>query len=319
MLRRLRMEWLRELTMLSAHKKGHEKMRISEVRSCHVSRFDGVLLMGVVLCVGWSVLCGMGMKSQPMDREHLEQLAEPFPGIGLRDVPIQTREKGIRFEETDRYEDAIRQVMSVSVESLAAGATEFQMQRRGVWANSERAVQKFQVFSDLYFHPQAYQGKPLTLTGHLQRVVKLPPEEGSDLPVLYEAWLFPEDGQQNAVVVICRQIPPGVGLGDVTVDHVQVSGIFYRHYTYEGGDELRYAPMVLSPRIELYQNPDAVLTRDEQVKLLVAGISLLLMGGIVAYVVSSKKRPARGLFRKETLADRIDLSEIDRGPSTEET
>ena len=179
------------------------------------------------------------------------QQTQPFESIALRGLPIKTPDEGITFDEKDLYYQTILQIQELPEEDLKSAADRFETQRRAVWSQSDRSAQTFSPFADLYFHPEAYQGHPLTLHGHLQRLVRLPPDDNYPAsPALYEAWLFPDDAQQNPVVVICGQIPSNWPLGDVTIDHVQATGIFYRHYTYRGQDEKRYAPLLIAQRLE---------------------------------------------------------------------
>lgn len=180
----------------------------------------------------------------------IAQNAAPFESIALRGLAVKTPEEGITFEEKDLYYQTIQQILELPQQTLEEAAIAFREKRHAAWKASQKAGQTFSSFADLYFYPQANQGHALTLRGHLQRLIRLPPDESyPEVPPLYEAWLFPEGAQQNPTVVITGSVPDDWPLGDVTIDQVQVTGIFYRHYTYRGQGEKRYAPLIIAQRL----------------------------------------------------------------------
>ena len=124
-------------------------------------------------------------------------------------------------------------------------------------------VEEFPVFVDLYENvrrPEVYLGKPVTLRGHLRKLVEMPAGENPyGIQTLYEAWLFTSDSQQHPTVLVMTSVPPGLleevrrlkaANRPVLVNGVSGSGYFFKMYGYPASDAYRFAPLVLGGRLE---------------------------------------------------------------------
>ncbi len=173
--------------------------------------------------------------------------------------------RGIRASESDAYYHVLDHARRVAPEALQAAATRFLLSRRQQSVNPvvrRQPVEEFPVFVDLYNNvenPQVYLGQPVTLRGHVRRVVEMPAGENDfGIEVLYEVWLFTADGQQHPVVLIMTSVP-GELLEEVArlkatgrpvvVNGVSGSGYFFKMYGYPAADAYRFAPLVLGGQL----------------------------------------------------------------------
>ena len=116
----------------------------------------------------------------------------------------------------------------------------------------------FPTFADLHRNPEAYHGRLVTLRGHLRRLISSPAGENPHgLQQLHEAWLYVDGAQQNPVVVVCTELPPGIPTGsDILVDFVSATGYFFKRYGYEDrSGQPRFAPLILAQRLEWAPRP----------------------------------------------------------------
>ena len=160
--------------------------------------------------------------------------------------------RGIRASESDAYYRVLDHARRVEPGALQAAATRFLLSRRKQSVNPvvrRQPVEEFPVFVDLYNNvknPEVYLGQPVTLRGHVRRVVEMPAGANDfGIEMLYEVWLFTADSQQHPVVLIMTSVPgellkevgrlkadgrPVVGNG------VSGSGYFFKMYGYPAAD-----------------------------------------------------------------------------------
>ena len=110
---------------------------------------------------------------------------------------------------------------------------------------------KFPIFADVFVNPDRYLGKPVTMRGHVRRVMSYDADQDRFAsPKLHELWLYTDDSQQNPAVVICSELPPDFPTGDGVVQGITVTGYFFKLYRYAADDANRAAPMLLAHKIE---------------------------------------------------------------------
>ncbi|WP_166826345.1 hypothetical protein [Thalassoroseus pseudoceratinae] len=178
-----------------------------------------------------------------------------------------------------------------------------------VWEEMQSEIQKEQtedsepanrqrsdiLFVDLFKNPDLYRGKPVTLSGTLRSLAKWPNSNvnGFEIDSVYEARIFPEDGQSNPVIVNFLEKPTQIPISDDLNEPVQFTGYFFKMYGYaDQADVLRVAPLFLARKIE----PVPVVSAgsaDEWI-LIVGGGILLLIIGFVCYARFNDRR-----FQKE--------------------
>lgn len=230
------------------------------------SVFTKALAKSAVVAWGlWLVLCGgllgdgsawgaqlSGADPVPIEIDPTRQVASPESiRPWLDDVPLRTRRSGILPEESDLYYRTIAFTRDVNPLNLRNAAREFLQKRWENSAHKRLPLRDFPVYVDLYQHPEEYWGRPITMTGHIQRsVVYSAGENDYALDEICELWLYTDHSQTNPTVVITTQIPDGFPIGETTVDRVTVTGYFYRMYTYPARDAGRFAPLLIAQKIE---------------------------------------------------------------------
>jgi hypothetical protein len=174
--------------------------------------------------------------------------------------------RGIRAGESGAYYRVLDHARRVDPETLRRAAARFLASRQkasGSAAVRRLPAEEFPVFVDLYENvrrPEVYLGKPVTLRGHLRKLVEMPAGENPHgIRTLYEAWLFTSDSQQHPTVLVMTSVPPGLleevrrlkaANRPVLVNGVSGSGYFFKMYGYPAADAYRFAPLVLGGRLE---------------------------------------------------------------------
>jgi len=174
--------------------------------------------------------------------------------------------RGIRAGESAAYYRVLDHARRVDPETLRRAAARFLAARQkasGSAAVRRLPVEEFPVFVDLYENvrrPEVYLGKPVTLRGHLRKLVEMPAGENPyGIQTLYEAWLFTSDSQQHPTVLVMTSVPPELleevrrlkaANRPVLVNGVSGSGYFFKMYGYPASDAYRFAPLVLGGRLE---------------------------------------------------------------------
>ena len=139
-----------------------------------------------------------------LDPEILAPVLEPSGSLISR---------GIRAAESEAYYRVLDHARQVEATRLEAAAARFLQKRRNVAAlpgTRKRPMADFPVFVDLYNNvktPEIYHGQPVTLRGHLRKLVALPAGDNEyGIETLYEAWLYTQNSQQHPAVVILHAL-----------------------------------------------------------------------------------------------------------------
>ena len=214
--------------------------------------------------------------------------------------------RGIRASEAEAYYLVLDHVRRVDPGELDRAATEFLVGRRRASRNPATRrlpIEEFPVFVDLYNNvdkPEIYLGKPITLRGHVRRVVKMPAGENAyGIKQLYEVWLFTSDGQQHPVVLVTTSVPAGLleeagrlkaENRPVVINGVSGSGYFFKMYGYPAADAYRFAPLVLAASLEWSQPPEQGLEKSMPAVL---AVGLIVFGLPMGWFVWKNRREDR--------------------------
>jgi hypothetical protein len=196
---------------------------------------------------------------------------------------VEHRTMGIAEDEADLYYRLLHRSVRADYHQQQAAARDYREQRRAIIPRyRDNPNLEFQTFVDLFKNPEDYQGRLVTLRGHVQHIVSYPASENHfGIETLYEAWLYTSDSQQNPAVIVCTSLPEGLQPGSQLVDHVSVTGYFFKMYGYRARDTTRMAPMILASRLEWRPPPPAQPGVPPpllySVVVLVAAVSILLL------------------------------------------
>lgn len=168
------------------------------------------------------------------------------------------------LEERYQRERAGGAAAEVSQRSLDDGLRRLQRQlnaRDARFAAWLQQPSKFPLFVDIFQNPDYWQGRLLTLRGHVRRVMTHAgdPQLFQGQP-LHELWLFTEDSQHIPTVVVCPTLPRDFPVGAEVIDSVQVTGCFFKTYVYRAQSETRVAPLLLAGHIEWTPTASQVLS-----------------------------------------------------------
>jgi len=224
-------------------------------------------------------------------------------GIDLSAITDRT---DLAFEESPAYYAILEYVRHVPTSDLVSAAQKLKHER---WRTSERfharRESEFPTFVDLIEHPDVYRGRPVTLSGHLIRLVTYPSgpnDEGID--TLYEGWLVTEHSQQHPASIICTEIPEGMPIGEEVSDGVSVSGYFFKLHTYPSRDKkIRFAPMILAHTMTWRPPPPAVVGWTGSPLVLYGGLAVGVLVISAAIWMSARRRRRRRDGRRESLPD----------------
>lgn len=168
--------------------------------------------------------------------------------------------RNIRPEEAAGYFAILNHARQLPLTQLKAAAKTLQQERLAVVKRDpnfrfyfREPNSEFPTFVDVYRNPETYHGRLVTFRGHVRRLVTFPAGENPHgLQQLHEAWLYVDGAQQNPVVVVCSEVPPGITTGtDILIDFVSATGYFFKRYGYEDrSGEPRFAPLILAQRLE---------------------------------------------------------------------
>lgn len=169
-----------------------------------------------------------------------------------KSTTLKSTTDGVTFEEREVYYETLGR-LSETPQKLLNEQSQSNLNAR--WQESRfknNPYAEFPVYVDLFQNPENYHGELVTFRGHVQRVVKTPAGENDfGISELYEIWMFTEDSQSNPAVIVTPTIPDALPVGDEITDHIKVTGIFFKFYTYNAQDTKRFAPLILAGNIQL--------------------------------------------------------------------
>lgn len=193
-----------------------------------------------------------------------------------------------RPEERDAYLTAIAHARMMDVEHLHDVARAYRNQRVEE-TGFRHAPEKFPTYVDLFRHVDwdHYQGRPVTLSGHVWSVSKVPVGRTSEeygFETLYEILLYDRDSQTIPALVICTEIPegmPATGHLEEALDGTSVTGFFFKMRTYLDQEEKgRKVPVIIARSIEWNPPESTIAAPEPWVYAAVVGAALVLIGAV---------------------------------------
>lgn len=226
----------------------------------------------------------------------------------VRRLGFRQRTAGFQPAERDPYYAIIQKVRELDLSTMKKAASEFRQQRQTEAFGGkykDRPAYDFPDFVDLYDAPDLYHGKLVTLQGHLRKLSSFSPDENpyGIEGQLWEGWLYDPHGQNHPAVIISTEREDSIGEGtEIVVDHVSVTGYFFKNYGFEAQDAFRFAPMLIAKKIE-HRPPAASINPFDlglsaKMQLLVAAIATLMVGRFGLKIWKHSK--ADELKRRET-------------------
>lgn len=206
----------------------------------------------------------------------------------VRRLGFKPRIAGFQPDERDPYYAVIQKVRQLDLSTMKKAASDFRRQRQAEAFNGkykDRPAYDFPDFVDLYDAPDLYHGKLITLHGHLRKLSSFSPDENpyGIEGQLWEGWLYDSHGQNHPAVIISTERDDSIDIGtEIVVDHVSVTGYFFKNYGFEAQDAFRFAPMLIAKKIEHRPPPASInpfdLGLSAKMQLLVAAIATLMVG-----------------------------------------
>ena len=124
-------------------------------------------------------------------------------------------------------------------------------------ADPKQKGRPYSQFADLVLSPGRYRGKPVTMEGYIQKLDRMDAGENEyGLTDLYQSYLFTPESKGNPVVVVTREVTPGLPRptkGNAT-NYIRVTGYFYKIWRYDAERGGWAAPLLIANRLE-YRPP----------------------------------------------------------------
>jgi len=135
--------------------------------------------------------------------------------------------------------------------------------RRGVarFAEATDDHTKFETFVDVFTNPDEWQGRLVTLRGHVRHVLSYPARHPAfPTEYLHELWLYTDDSQSNPAVIVTPTLPSEFPHDADIVDHVTVTGCVFKQYVYRSQESRRIAPLIVASRVQWTPTDKEVLS-----------------------------------------------------------
>ena len=217
------------------------------------------------------------------------------------DLSNATVRGSLTYEQAAPYYRLINHAASVDRGRLCEAAS------AGIEAAQEDS-ERFSLFADLLKSPERWQGRPVRLTGHINKLTRVPAgENDAGIDAFYEAWLVSADSQRYPSVVILADVPDGVPLGETLIDGVTVCGYLFKLHAYPARDgKGRLAPMIMAGTFDWSPAPQVRPLLSPTGTLVAAG---LVVAAVVVGLVAISRRPRRRLPAEPFDADAIAFDE----------
>lgn len=191
----------------------------------------------------------------------------------LLDV-IRDNSFGIRFEERDVYFRMLELAVHTPLVQQERYVAQFRETRRlahleyarrhlGVKADDvpkglernrlllsramQRQLDEFPTFQDIRHYPDENRGHPVSIHGVLRKLTKFDPGKNDrKIGDAYEGWIYTDDSQGNPTVVVFMDKPEHLQVGGDLAEEVQVTGYFFKMYSYTNQERTGLAPLILA-------------------------------------------------------------------------
>lgn len=179
----------------------------------------------------------------------------------LRDMA----KKAVEDEEALKAERDAGRLSGLQFEFRKKRLDSLWKQRTAKFDRAHSDPREFETYVDLFTNNDVWQGQMVTLRGHVRHVLSYPatdvnladelryrhpPTEASvtadESPMLHELWLYTDDSQNNPAVIVTTQLPPAFPADAEIIDHVSVTGCFFKPYVYRSQTARRIAPLILA-------------------------------------------------------------------------
>jgi len=163
-------------------------------------------------------------------------------------------------------------------------------------------------FVQIFKQPAEYRGQLVTLRGTLRRATwRDAPQNDDGIEGYFHTVLQPRERPENPVVIYCLELPDGFPTGEeIRVDHVTVTGFFFKRWAYRAGDGIRTAPLLLARGITwqpMAADSQPPFTQTRQAALLVGGCAAVGLAGAVLLVILGVRRSKRRVVSTAAIKD----------------
>ena len=167
-----------------------------------------------------------------------------------------------------------------------------------------RAAKGLYSVAPLFNDAENQVGELITLEGTVRRVQRIDVGKTADgaasdvarrfgFDHYYEIDLFTDDSQNNPIVFVVRELPPGMPIGDGLHEPVHIAGFFFKTWSFQSrratlptaddsaaapGEMRQFAPLVIGRSPIMLEQAET--TGSESFGWIAAGLFLLLLGAI---------------------------------------
>lgn len=192
--------------------------------------------------------------------------------------------------ERDAYYQILDHAAQTNPQNLKSAALRFQQKRRLEDPRLKNIpAAEFPTFVDLFQNFKRYHGRPVTLKGHVRRLIQHPSSKGERQR--YEAWVFTQNSQTNPAVIVLNSIPKGMPMGDNLLEKVSVTGYFFKLYGYEARDTARLAPLILADELKWFPSGNEVAPAiPPHYYAIAVGVAVIALGLILWFLKRTANR-----------------------------
>lgn len=142
-------------------------------------------------------------------------------------------------------------------------------------------------------NPQAFRGRPIRLDGYVRRITPIDPGPNNlGVRVLYECAVFSDEHDLNPWIFVVLHVPEEMPTGDGLRERVTATGFFLKLWAYQAGDGMRFAPLLIGPRIVWHPAPSDAGFGPLEAALFILLLVLVATFGLVLWW-SGRSAPGR--------------------------
>lgn len=207
------------------------------------------------------------------------------------------RPAGLSADEAPAFYAMLHKAAQTNEAVVRQSAAEFLQKRLKAGLEgrfSSRSASLFPVFYDITSEPDVWQGKTVTLKGHVRKLVRVPAGDNAyGISEYWEAWLYTEHARRNPFLIVSlerdERMEPGA---EVLIDNVSASGWFFKLYGYQAQEGGWVAPMVITRRLDYrpVSQPRGILEGGIDPRLLAIVLTLAALGCWYAFRLWARLR-----------------------------
>ncbi len=182
----------------------------------------------------------------------------------------------------------------------------------------EAAAVRNPPLAELVRYPERFRGKPVMLQGYVRRITLIDPGPNRlGLRSLYECAVFSDEFDRNPWIFVVVHVPEQMPKGDNLAERVTATGFFLKLWAYRAGDGLRFAPLLIGPRLVWHPAPAGGLG-TLNVVLFVLLVSLVaVFAAVLWWSARSRRRIEAVMTRSVGTEKQPPLAELDQGAPEE--